>query len=111
MNTKTVYHPDIHRRRSIRLKEHDYSQAGAYFVTICTKDRECLFGKIADTGMELNDAGQMITRWWAELNHKFPTVETNEHIVMPNHFHGIITIVGHPDPVGAALRGRPATLR
>ena len=54
------YAPDIHHRRSRRLKGYDYSQAGAYFITICTRNRECLLGEIADGGMVLNDAGRML---------------------------------------------------
>ena len=88
------YDPNKHHRRSIRLKGYDYTQAGAYFVTICTQHRECFFGEIIDGAMQLNDAGQMVEKWWAELTHKFPSVETDEYIVMPNHFHGIIVIVG-----------------
>ncbi|HEY4485832.1 MAG TPA: transposase [Nitrospiria bacterium] len=102
-----IFNPDIHHRRSIRLKAHDYSQIGAYFVSLCAQDRVCLFGEITDGKMEPNNAGRMIARWWAELNRKFPTVETDEYVVMPNHFHGIVVIIGYPDPVGAALRGRP----
>ncbi|MBI3610960.1 MAG: transposase [Nitrospirae bacterium] len=103
---RTPYNPEIHHRRSVRLKGYDYSLVGAYFVTICTQNRECVFGKITDGKMEPNDAGRRVARWWAELNHKFPTIQTDESIVMPNHFHGIV-IIGYPDPVGAALRGRP----
>ena len=65
--------------------------------------------------MRLNNAGRMVERWWAELTNKFPSVETNEYIVMPNHVHGIIGIVqaalperSNSDTVGAALCGRPA---
>ena len=128
------YDPERHHRRSIRLKGYDYSQAGAYFVTICAQGRQCLFGAIVDGVMRPNDAGRMVERWWLELNHKYPTVETDEHSVMPNHFHGVILIYGQPDApgqphewgqpdapgqphrvaptaadddVGAALRGRP----
>ena len=96
------YNPDIHHRRSIRLKDYDYSQAGAYFVTICTQNRECMFGDIVGGEMRLNDAGCMITRWWEKISTKFSTVETDVHIIMPNHFHGIISIVG------AALCGCPS---
>ena len=53
-----TYNPNIHHRRSIRLKEYDYSQNGAYFVTICVQNRECLFGEIVDGEMVLNDAGK-----------------------------------------------------
>jgi REP element-mobilizing transposase RayT len=92
------------RRRSIRLKGYDYGQAGAYFVTVCTQDRACLFGNVADDTMRLNDAGRMIEQWWFELNGKFPTAETDEFVVMPNHFHGIVVI-----PVGADLRVGPGS--
>ena len=88
------YNPDIHHRRSIRLKHYDYSQPGAYFVTICTHNRECLFGEIVNGVLVLNDAGKMVEKWWYELNTKFLNIETDAHIIMPNHFHGIIIIVG-----------------
>ena len=83
-----------YHRRSIRLQGYDYSQAGAYFVTICAQDRECLFGNIVDDKMRPNDVGQMVERWWVELGNKFPQTETDEYVVMPNHFHGIIVIAG-----------------
>ena len=51
------YDPEKHRRRSIRLKDYDYTQAGAYFITICTKDKECLFGDISDNNLHYNDYG------------------------------------------------------
>ncbi len=65
-----------------------------YFITICVQHRELLFGEIADGEMKLNQAGQMIEKWWHELSKKFPNVEIDEHIIMPNHFHGVIAIVG-----------------
>ena len=77
-------------RRSIRLKEYDYSRAGPYFVTICVQDRKCLFGDIRDGEMTLNDAGRMVQKWCGELNNKFPDIQCDEYIVMPNHFHAII---------------------
>ncbi|MCD6580158.1 MAG: transposase [Desulfuromusa sp.] len=88
------YNPDIHHRRSLRLKGYDYSQAGAYFVTICTQNRGCLFGEILDKEMILNDPGRMVEKWWGELNNKFPQSKTDEYMIMPNHFHGIIVTVG-----------------
>ena len=91
------------QRRSIRLKDFDYSETGYYFITICAKNRECLFGGMINFEMRLNDAGQMMEKWWKELNHKFPRVQTDTFAVMPNHFHGIIGLCD----VGAALRGRP----
>jgi len=88
------YDPDKHHRRSIRLKDYDYSTAGAYFVTLCTFNRQCIFGEIADGEMRLNAIGNMVTRWWLKLGDKFPSVETDASIIMPNHVHGIVRIVG-----------------
>ena len=99
------FDPDKHRRRSIRLRGYDYAQAGAYFVTIVTEHRVGLFGEIVDGEMLLNDAGRIIEQWWFELNRKFSTVETDEFVVMPNHFHGIVVIAGVA--VGADLRVGP----
>jgi REP element-mobilizing transposase RayT len=94
-----------HHRRSIRLRGYDYTQAGAYFVTIVMRDRACLFGEVVNGEMRRNDGGRMIEQWWFELNHKFSTVETDEFMIMPNHFHGIVVISGLP--VGADLRVGP----
>ena len=97
------------RRRSIRLKGFDYAEPGAYFVTIVTQDRCCLFGEIIDGRMELNRAGEAMARWWVELTPKFTIVETDAFIVMPNHCHGIIVI---RDPVvGADLCVGPPNIR
>ena len=104
------YNPDIHHRRSIRLAEYDYSQCGYYFITVCTQGRRCLFGEIEKGRMILNDAGKMIGRWWNELKNKYANIEIDEYVIMPNHCHGIINIVGTvgagpvgADPVGADL--------
>jgi REP element-mobilizing transposase RayT len=86
------YNPDVHHRRSIRLKGYNYAQAGAYFVTICTQGRECLFGEIKNGEMELNPAGRMVQAVWEELPEHYSGVEVDEFIVMPNHVHGIIII-------------------
>ena len=102
------FDPDRHHRRSIRLKGYDYAQAGAYFVTVCTRNRLCLFGDVADGKMRVNEAGRMVERWWLEVNRKFPNAKTDVYTVMPNHFHGIIAIVGtDAETVGAALRVCP----
>ena len=99
------YDPDLHHRRSVRLKGYDYAQAGAYFITIVAQERQCLFGQVLGGEMQLNEAGRMLERWWAELAKKYPRVIPDAHLVMPNHFHGIIII---PDePVGADLRVCP----
>ena len=100
------YNPHIHHRRSIRLKGYDYSQAGLYFITICCQDRACLFGKIKNGILQLNDAGRMVEKWYRELENKFPDIRCREMIVMPNHFHCIIENTG--TPVGADLRVCPS---
>jgi len=79
----------FHHRRSLRLPGYDYSRAGAYFVTICTQARLCLFGDVVDAEMRLNAAGRMVDRQWRDLPHRFPFVELDEYVVMPNHLHGI----------------------
>ncbi len=93
-------------RKSIRLARYDYTSDGAYFVTICTKNRSCLFGNVVNGAMVLNGAGKMIDRTWRELPDKYLANSIDEFCIMPNHVHGIITI--EPDPtVGAAPCGRP----
>ena len=92
-----------HQRRSIRLQGYDYAQAGAYFITICTQDRACLFGNVVDGYMQLNEAGRMIRSVWDEIAVFYPGVESDEFVVMPDHIHGIIVLVG------ATPRGRPGT--
>ena len=89
--------PDRHHRRSIRLKGHDYTQPGAYFVTICTRDRECLFGHVVNGEMRLNDAGRMVRSVWEGLPDRFSGMELDAFVVMPNHVHGIIVIHGRSE--------------
>lgn len=89
-----------HHRRSIRLKDYDYSQAGAYYVTINVQNRECLFGEIVNDEMVLNEAGMMVIEQWLALLERFPNIELDVYQIMPNHFHGIIVII---EPVGATL--------
>jgi len=85
----------IHRRRSIRLKDWDYSQSGAYFITIVTYRRECLFGKIEDGRMIPTPMGQIADDHWRAIPDHFPTIELGAYVVMPNHIHGIIMIQSH----------------
>jgi len=94
------YHPDNHHRRSTRLNRYDYSQAGAYFVTICARERECLFGDIVDGEMRLNEYGTIVEAEWARSSEIRKEIEMDEFIVMPNHVHGIVMIKWHL-PVGA----------
>jgi REP element-mobilizing transposase RayT len=89
---KSRYDPDHHHRRSIRLKGYDYAQAGAYFVTICTHNRACLFGDIVDDSIRLNDAGQLVQEVWTVIPTQHPGIAIDEFVVMPNHIHAIIMI-------------------
>jgi putative transposase len=86
------YNPEIHHRASIRLKGYDYSSVGAYFATICTFQRECLFGEIIDGKMTLNEYGKIINDEWIKSSDIRQEIELDEWIVMPNHFHAIIFI-------------------
>ncbi|HEY3474040.1 MAG TPA: transposase [Anaerolineales bacterium] len=81
-----------HHRRSIRLKEYDYTQPGGYFVTVVTHHRDCLFGKIVNKEMQLNDYGKIANECWRALPEHFSNVELGAYVVMPNHVHGIIVI-------------------
>lgn len=90
-----MFNPDIHRRRSIRLKGYDYSQAGAYFVTICTKDKECLLGEVANGEMQLNNMGAIVQQCWNNIPRHFPNTAIDEFIVMSNHVHGIIILTNN----------------
>ncbi|MCX6220464.1 MAG: hypothetical protein NTZ69_05700 [Bacteroidia bacterium] len=118
------YDPHRHYRRSIRLKGYDYSQAGAYFITICCHDRICRFGEIVGAGlapahstpaqidgmqigrpqgpaptMHLNEFGQIAYDEWAKLPERYPNFELDVFQIMPNHLHGIIVL----NDVGAGL--------
>jgi putative transposase len=96
------FDPKIHHRRSIRLEDYDYSQAGGYFVTMVTWQRESLFGKVMNGEMTLNRYGEIVLKWWNEIPVHFQNVETGAFVIMPNHVHGIIFIlerrgtVSHP---------------
>ena len=93
----------MHHRRSIRLKGFDYSRHGLYFITICTQERECLFGDIGFNHpgvISLNKAGEMTTKWYYELTEKYPDKICHEMIVMPNHIHFIIENMGNNAETG-----------
>nr|WP_315862938.1 transposase [Thermosynechococcus sp. NK55a] len=95
------YDPERHHRRSIRLKGYDYTQPGAYFITICTHDRACLFGEVVEGQMRLNEAGHIAQQCWTDIPNHFPHIQLDEFIIMPNHVHGILVIVHHVHHVGA----------
>ncbi len=100
-----TYNPDIHHRRSIRLREYDYSQCGIYFVTICSYDNECPFGEIKNWEMLQNEFGTIVQECWNDISVHFEYVELDEFIVMPNHVHGIIVI---HEPVGRGEVSSPS---
>ncbi len=123
-----TYNPQIHHRRSIRLKGYDYSKKGFYFITMCVQKRKNLFGKFDSVGaalggcpnMMLNDAGIMVERWYRELENKYPDKQCHQMIIMPNHIHYIIENLnvgiqidqmdgmdGMDAHVGAPPHGRP----
>ncbi|MCX6634266.1 MAG: transposase [Acidobacteria bacterium] len=97
------FDPDKNHRRSIRLKGYDYTQPGAYFVTICTYQRECLLGRIESGQVVLSDTGETARSVWDGLPSRFPSVGLDEYVIMPNHVHGIILVGAQfiaPDPKG-----------
>ncbi|BAY25258.1 hypothetical protein NIES2100_50640 [Calothrix sp. NIES-2100] len=104
------YNPKIHHRQSIRLGGYDYSQPGAYFITICTQHHECCLGEIINGEMKLTIRGAIAFRLWLEIPDHFPNVELDEFIIMPNHLHGIIVITdnftdGLYEDLGADIKG------
>ena len=90
----SVYDPEIHHRQSMRLKGYDYSQSGAYLVTVVAQGRSALFGDVVDGRMRLNPAGEMVQRIWKEMPDRFPQIVMDTFIAMPNHVHGIIILAG-----------------
>ena len=85
-------------RSTVRLLGYDYSQAGLYFITICTKDKQSMFGYIANGDMELNDNGLIVHDCWLEIPNHYPQTFLHDFVVMPNHMHGIIEIC-NDDPM------------
>jgi REP element-mobilizing transposase RayT len=89
---RTSYNREIHHRRSVRLKGYDYSQPGAYFVTVCTWNKECLFGRIVDGEMHLNDYGKVVQEEWLRSAEIRREIMLDEWVIMPNHIHAIVVI-------------------
>lgn len=83
--TIVIFNPDTHRRRSIRLKDYDYSRDGAYFVTICTHHRDCCFERFVPLRC-------IVETQWRSIPERFPGVMLDEYVLMPNHFHGIMVL-------------------
>ncbi len=87
-----AYDPEIHHRRSIRLRGYDYCRSGRYYVTICTQDKEHLFGRVVEGEMHRNELGDYVARCWQWLARQYPYVDLDEWIIMPNHLHAIMVI-------------------
>ncbi len=86
------YNPQVHHRQSIRLRGYDYSQPGMYFVTICTRERMEAFGEIQDGEMHLSSSGEIAHSIWSTMPKRFPNIELDLFVIMPNHMHGILVI-------------------
>jgi len=85
---------ELKKRKKIRLPNCDYSANGSYFITICSGNRKNIFGRIANGQTILSDAGNMIAFWWSQIPAHFSRVELDTYVIMPNHIHAIIHIVG-----------------
>ena len=94
------YDPEKHHRKSIRLPGYDYASAGAYFVTICTHQRQCLFGDVINGTMQLSKYGTIAATEWVRSANIRQEIELGEWVIMPNHVHGIV-FIHNPPPVGA----------
>ena len=99
-----TFDPKRHHRRSIRLRGYDYVQAGAYFITIVTQGRECLFGQVVNGEMRLNDAGRIAEDEWLRTAVIRPRVTLDAFVVMPNHIRGIIVLSDHGSSRGTLQR-------
>jgi hypothetical protein len=96
LNCVVPYDPDKHDRQSIRLPGWDYRRPGAYFVTVCAHERQCLFGAVADGRMALNAYGRIVAEEWNRSPSIREEIETDAFVVMPNHLHDIV-IIAPPD--------------
>jgi putative transposase len=85
--------PEAKQRRSFRLKEFDYTSSGAYFVPICTRGREMLFGEVVGDVVRLSDWGEIAANQWKRLPYRFPYLDLDVFVIMPNHLHGIIVLL------------------
>lgn len=89
---QNIYNPEIHHRRSIRIKDYDYSREGLYFITICTFNHKCLFGYIDNDVMVLDEFGNIAYNEWLQTGEMRKNVVLQEFVIMPNHMHSIIEI-------------------
>jgi REP element-mobilizing transposase RayT len=96
-------------RKSPRLQGYDYTQGGAYFITICTHQRLHLFGEIINGEMKRNAWGQIAAACWDQIPNHYPHVHIDSHVVMPNHVHGILCIINDPKPPPGTSDRRTST--
>jgi REP element-mobilizing transposase RayT len=85
-----MHNQNIQNRKAMRLKNYDYNQSGAYFITICIQQRECLLGNITNGMIQLNEYGEIVNKIWSELPNHFQSIDIDAAVIMPNHFHGIV---------------------
>jgi REP element-mobilizing transposase RayT len=97
-------------RKSIRLQSYDYSSPGYYFVTICTINREPIFGRIENGEMVLNDFGNIANKYWLRMPINYDYIRINAYVVMPNHVHGIIQVTKKYNPTAGAIHELPLRL-
>ncbi len=90
------YDPDTHHRRSIRLDGYDYSQAGVYFITICSFRRACILGEIEAGQIKLGEIGTSIQRVWETLPNHYAHLSLDAFVIMPNHIHGLLVLDANP---------------
>jgi putative transposase len=102
-----MFNPQRPARKSPRLRDYDYGQEGAYFVTICTHNREAIFGDVVNGEMQLSSCGAIIQKCWDDLPKHYVNIELDMFVVMPNHVHGIGVIVGEIGLVGEGLKPSP----
>ena len=95
------YDPKIHHRRSIRLQGYDYTSPGAYYVTLCSFGKQCIFGRVVNDQMHENECGKIVREQWFASGQIRREIELDAFVVMPNHLHGILWIVGSVGPSGA----------
>jgi len=106
VTARTPTHP-TQQRRTIRIRDYDYTQGGAYFITICTRDRECLLGKVVNGMVQLNETGRLVESVWLQTATVRPDIELDAYVVMPNHFHAVFFIHESPGVPGATRRVAP----
>ncbi len=98
-----THSPERFTRKKLRAQSYDYATPGTYWVTICVHHMECRFGNVVDGAMLLNEAGRLVDGHWRTLPDRYPGLELDMHVVMPNHLHGIVFL-------GTTADGQPASL-